>query len=137
MEHEQDLDVNNPRDFIDTYLIEMKRQHASEEPIFTEEGPIVTCQDLFVAGKATTSSTLTFCLLHMVLHPHVQNSIQKELDIVVGRNRRPSVADKHRLHFANAVITEVMRINPAVPMVIPHRAVKNTTLNGWEVPQKN
>lgn len=35
MEHKQDLDVNNPRDFIDTYLIEMKRQHASEEPIFT------------------------------------------------------------------------------------------------------
>jgi len=62
----------------------------------TEEGLIVTCQDLFVAGEATTSSTLAFCLLYMVLHPHVQNSIQKELDIIVGRNRRPSVADKHR-----------------------------------------
>jgi hypothetical protein len=62
----------------------------------TEEGLIVTCRDLFVAGEATTSSTLAFCLLYMVLHPHVQNSIQKELDIVVGRNRRPSVADKHR-----------------------------------------
>jgi len=35
VEHEQGLDVNNPRDFIDTYLIEMKKQHASEEPIFT------------------------------------------------------------------------------------------------------
>jgi len=62
----------------------------------TEEGLIVTCQDLFVAGEATTSSTLAFCLLYMVLHPHVQVSVQKELDIVVGRNRRPSVADKHR-----------------------------------------
>jgi len=28
-----------------------------------------------------------------------------------------------------------MRINPAVPMAIPHRAVKNTSLNGYEVPQ--
>ena len=35
LEHEQGLDVNNPRDFVDTYLIEMKKQHASEEPIFT------------------------------------------------------------------------------------------------------
>jgi hypothetical protein len=35
MEHEQSLDVNNPRGFIDTYLIEMKKQHGSEEPIFT------------------------------------------------------------------------------------------------------
>ena len=40
-----------------------------------------------------------------------------------------------RLHFANAVITEVMRINPAVPMAVPHRAVKNTTLNGYEISQ--
>ena len=35
----------------------------------------------------------------------------------------------------NAVITEVMRINPSVAMAIPHRAVKNTTLNGYEIPQ--
>jgi cytochrome P450 len=56
----------------------------------------VTCQDLFVAGMETTSNTLAFCLLYMVLNPHVQNSIQKEMDSVVGRNRRPSVDDKHR-----------------------------------------
>ena len=62
----------------------------------TEEGLIVTCQDLFIAGEATTSSTLAFGLLYMVLQPHVQNSIQNELDIVVGRNKRPSVADRHR-----------------------------------------
>jgi cytochrome P450 len=62
----------------------------------TEEGLIVTCQDLFVAGGETSSSTLAFCLLYMVLHPNVQNSIQKELDTVVGRNRRPSVEDKQR-----------------------------------------
>jgi cytochrome P450 len=62
----------------------------------TEEGLIVTCQDLFVAGEETTSSTLAFCVLYMILHPHVQNAIQKELDAVVGRNRRPSVEDRHR-----------------------------------------
>jgi hypothetical protein len=35
LEHEQGLDVNNPRDFIDNYLIEMKQQQASEQHIFT------------------------------------------------------------------------------------------------------
>lgn len=134
-EHEQSLDDSNPRDFIDTYLIEMKKQNTKEESIFTEEGLIVTCQDLFVAGEETTSSTLAFCLLYLVLHPTVQNAVQKELDSVVGRNRSPSVEDKHRLHYVNAVITEVMRINPAVPMTIPHRAVRRTSLNGYEIPK--
>jgi hypothetical protein len=40
-----------------------------------------------------------------------------------------------RLHYANAVLTEVMRINPAVPMTVPHRVVKDTTLNDYTVPK--
>jgi hypothetical protein len=28
-----------------------------------------------------------------------------------------------------------MRINPAVPMTIPHRAVRRTSLNGYEIPK--
>jgi hypothetical protein len=28
-----------------------------------------------------------------------------------------------------------MRINPAVPMAVPHRAVKDTTLNGYKIPE--
>jgi cytochrome P450 len=62
----------------------------------TEEGLIVTCQELFIAGGDTTNNTLAFCLLYMVLHPKVQSAIQEELDSVVGRNRRPTVEDKHR-----------------------------------------
>jgi hypothetical protein len=63
----------------------------------TEEGLIVTCQDLFTAGGDTTDNTLGFCLLYMVLHPHVQSAVQRELDSVVGRERRPSIEDKQRL----------------------------------------
>jgi hypothetical protein len=40
-----------------------------------------------------------------------------------------------RLHYVNAVITEVMRINPAVAMTIPHRVVQDTTLNGYTIPK--
>jgi hypothetical protein len=35
----------------------------------------------------------------------------------------------------NAVLTEVMRINPAVSMTVPHRVVKDTTLNGYTIPK--
>lgn len=134
-EHEENLDENNPRDFIDTYLIELRKQNTNTESIYTEEGLIVTCQDLFTAGGDTTDNTLGFCLLYMVLYPHVQNAVQRELDSVVGRDRRPSIEDKHRLHYVNAVLTEVMRINPSVPMTVPHRVVKDTTLNGYTIPK--
>lgn len=134
-EHEQNLDENNPRDFIDTYLIQMRKQKTNAESIFTEEGLIVTCQDLFNAGGDSVDNTLGFCLLYMVLHPHVQSAVQRELDSVLGRDRRPTIEDKHRLHYVNAVITEVMRINPVVAMAVPHRVVKDTTLNGYTIPK--
>jgi cytochrome P450 len=35
----------------------------------------------------------------------------------------------------NAVITEVMRINPAVPMTVPHRVTEDTNLYGYSVPK--
>lgn len=42
------------------------------------------------------SNSLGFFLLYMVLHPRVQESVQKELDTVVGRDRRPSLDDRAR-----------------------------------------
>lgn len=66
----------------------------------TEEGLIATCNDFFVAGGDTTNNTLSFCLLYMVLHPEVQSAVRKELDSVVGQDRRPSLEDKQRFVFS-------------------------------------
>ncbi|XP_021919682.1 methyl farnesoate epoxidase-like isoform X2 [Zootermopsis nevadensis] len=134
-EHKQVLNENNPRDFIDAYLIEMQKGNSNGNAIFTEEGLIVTCHDFFVAGGDTTNNTLVFCLLYMILHPQVQNAVQEELDSVVGQDRRPSVEDRQRLHYVNAVISEVMRINPVVPLTVPHRVTKDTNLHGYTIPK--
>jgi cytochrome P450 len=61
-----------------------------------EEGLITICLDLFSAGGEAIASTIGFCLLYMVVHPNVQKAVQKELDAVVGRDRRPTLADRAR-----------------------------------------
>jgi cytochrome P450 len=63
---------------------------------YTEEGLIILCLDLFAAGAESVSNSLGFYVLYMVLHPTVQEAVQKELDTVVGRNRRPSLEDRAR-----------------------------------------
>lgn len=68
----------------------------------------MTCQDLFNAGGDSVDNTLGFCLLYMVLHPHVQSAVQRELDCIVGRDRRPTIEDKHRLVSERTVL----RITP-------------------------
>jgi cytochrome P450 len=62
--------------------------------LLTDEQFIVVSMDLFMAGSETTSNTMEFALLYMILHPEVQKKVQAEIDSVVGSNRFPSILDK-------------------------------------------
>ena len=54
-EHKESIDHENPRDFIDVYLTEMK-----SNPSLDEEHLAVICVDFFQAGSETTSTTLNW-----------------------------------------------------------------------------
>ena len=62
-----------------------------------EEQFIVTTLDLFAAGAETTSNTLEFGILYMILNPKVQERVQEEIERVVGRDRLPNTSDKPKL----------------------------------------
>lgn len=63
----------------------------------------------------TIAATSTFLLL-MILHPEVQNRAREEIDAVVGRSRLPSHEDQPNLPYTEAVLKEVLRWNPPVPL---------------------
>ena len=52
----------------------------------------------------------------MALHPEKLRKAQAELDDVLGMERMPKISDKVNLPYVNALIKEVMRWNPAVPL---------------------
>jgi cytochrome P450 len=52
--------------------------------------------DFFIAGSRTTSTTLDYIFLMMLLYPDVQRRAQAELDAVVGRGRLPQLADRKK-----------------------------------------
>ncbi|XP_048190228.1 cytochrome P450 2C14-like [Perognathus longimembris pacificus] len=70
-EHEKTLDVNNPRDFIDCFLMNMEQEKHNKQSEFTYENLVTCATDLFAAGTETTSMTLRYSLLLLVKHPHV------------------------------------------------------------------
>lgn len=134
-EHEKTMDENNARDLIDVYLREMKLQGSNPASTFTEEGLITICLDLFTAGGETMSTSLGFSLLYMLVHPNVQKAVQKELDAVVGRDRRPTLQDRASLHYTEAVLSELIRVSSVAPVTPPHRATQDTKLNGYFIPK--
>jgi cytochrome P450 len=50
--------------------------------------------DFFVAGADTTSVTLSWAMLYLLHNPDVEKKVQEELDLVVGRSRLPTLADR-------------------------------------------
>lgn len=54
--------------------------------------------------------------LAMVLYPEVQKKAQAELDAVVGADRFPTFEDRAQLPYVDAMVKEVLRWNPVVPM---------------------
>ena len=60
---------------------------------------------MFEAAAATTYSALTWFILYMVLHKNVQEKIQAELDIVVGKDRMPIMDDAKNMSYLTSSCT--------------------------------
>ncbi|KAM9358030.1 uncharacterized protein ABDE67_003530 [Symphorus nematophorus] len=132
--HKKDIDQSNPRDYIDTFIIEMEK-HKEFDLGFTETNLALCSLDLFLAGTETTSTTLLWALVYLIKHPDVQDKVHAEIDRVIGQNRQPAMADRSNLPYTNAVIHEIQRMGNIVPLNGLRMAAKDTTLGGYFIPK--
>ncbi|XP_021483500.1 cytochrome P450 2C29-like [Meriones unguiculatus] len=134
-EHQESLDVTNPRDFIDYYLIKSKQENHSQHLEFTLENLARTVSDLFDAGTETTSTTLRYALLLLLKYPHVTAKVQEEIDRVVGRHRRPCMQDRSHMPYTDAMIHEVQRFIDLVPNNVPHAVTCDIKFRNYLIPK--
>ena len=71
----------------------------------------------------------------MTMFPHVFRKAQAEIDAVIGRDRLPTLADRPRLPYINAVQRETLRWNPVGPLGIPHATLEDNVYNGYLIPK--
>ncbi|KAM4616998.1 cytochrome P450 2J2-like [Polymixia lowei] len=133
--HKQNFNPSSPQDYIDAFLIEMENHKADPELGFDETNLVLCSLDLFLAGTETTSTTLLWGLLYMITHTHIQEKVQGEIDGVIGRFRQPSMADRPRMPYTDAVIHEIQRMGNIVPLNAPRMANRDTTLGGFVIPK--
>ncbi|KAK3097752.1 hypothetical protein FSP39_012812 [Pinctada imbricata] len=91
--------------------------------------------DLIGAGFDTTATTLRWGLLLLASNPNVQEKAQREVDEVLGYGRRPSLTDKSRLPFTEAITLEVLRMGSTAPLSVPHSALEDTEIYGYTIPK--
>ena len=69
-----------------------------------------------LADALQTATTLRCFVLAMILYPNVMRKAQDELDTVVGRDRAPAFDDIPELTYIQAVLRELLRWKPVIPL---------------------
>lgn len=128
-EHESTFDEHEPRDLIDSYLVEIKKGR----PGFNKEQLVISIVDLFAAGSETSSTTLRWAVLFLILNPEIQKKCHEELDLLASHT--PCLSDMSSLNFCQATILETLRLGCIAPGTLLHKALVDVEIAGYHIPK--
>lgn len=116
-------------------LIEARSQgdHSQVPP---EEKKVIawTAQTIFAGGSDTTVGTLRAFVLAMMLYPRVQQKAQEEIDRVIGPHRLPGFQDQIKLPYISALVKEMLRWFPVVP-IVGRKTDSEVFVRGYRIPK--
>ena len=89
-----------------------------------------------IAAAIDTSSVLSeWAMSELVKNPSILKKAQDEIDKLVGKDRRVHEDDLLHLNYLKCIAKETFRLHPSGPFIIPHEALKDTTICGYHVPK--
>ncbi|KAH7668543.1 Cytochrome P450 E-class group I protein, partial [Dioscorea alata] len=91
--------------------------------------------DMVFGGTETTSNTVEWAMAELIQKPEMMKKAQQELEQVVGKDNMVEESHLPKLTYLGSVIKEVLRLHPALPLLVPHCPSSTCTINGYTIPQ--
>jgi len=126
-QHEDNLDEENPRDYVD-YLILENRKNA-DIGYHSIAGSIL---HLYLGAGDTLTNTMRWLCIILSLHPEVQTKCHAELEKCYDENQ---FYLEKECPFVCATLEEVFRFRP-VGDTLPHYTSKDISFQGRTIPKK-
>lgn len=135
--HERTYQEGVARDYIDSFLSEMKRPGQQKETM-TRDVLRSNASSLFGAGSETLRSSTEWLLMMCAAKPEVQTRIRSEIDSVIG-DRGPGSRvlweNRTRMPYTQAFIWETARCEPVNPFGFMRRAREDVRVSGYVIPR--
>ncbi|KAK8405906.1 hypothetical protein O3P69_006965 [Scylla paramamosain] len=84
-----------------------------------------------LGGSMAISNIVMRLLAHILQNPHVMDALRAEIDEKIGRERTPTLQDRHEMLYSQAVLYEVLRVTSSP--VVPHVATEDSSVGGYAV----
>ncbi|KAG1824846.1 cytochrome P450 [Suillus subaureus] len=112
------------------YLLENRSSHK-----LSQEEMAYLAGSLFGAGSDTTAVAIMYVVMASACYPKAQETVQEQLDIVVGRDRTPTFDDYNSLPQIEAFMLECLRWRPVVTLGFAHCASTDIVYKGMCIPK--
>ena len=133
-EHIESFDRENIRDLADSF-IGLKEETLEMKNVGLHFPQLATIlEEIIAAGFDTSATAMRWVILCLIKSPNIQEKVYEEIDKVLG-DRPPSISDRSNMPYAEAVILETLRFKTPIPLSLPHAAVKDAVLCGYDIPK--
>ncbi|XP_027627884.1 cytochrome P450 2K6 [Tupaia chinensis] len=134
LDHHHKLDKNDPRSFIDAFLVRQQEEKDTSTTYFSNDNLVALVSNLFAAGTETTASTLRWGILLMMRYPEVQKKVYDEITKVVG-SAQPRIAHRIQMPYTDAVVHEIQRFANILPTSLPYVTTTHVKFKNYYIPK--
>lgn len=112
----------------------LDEQMKAENSWLTDDNIRAVILNTTAGGFSTSLQTLKSLFFYLLHNPRVTAKIQREIEDKIGQ-RLPTVEDRNSLPYSEAVILETLRCSSIVALGLPHIAMEDIRLDGYDVPK--
>ncbi|PUZ70422.1 hypothetical protein GQ55_2G228700 [Panicum hallii var. hallii] len=121
-------------------LLQLRQEEGAKGFELTDDGIKAITKDMIAAGTETTAVTLEWAMVELARNPRVMAKLQDEIACVAGDTEQVAIAEPelNRMVYLRAVIKEVFRLHPPVPLLLPRESMAAAAVQGgrYEIPAK-
>ncbi|RLN34314.1 hypothetical protein C2845_PM03G32430 [Panicum miliaceum] len=126
-------------DFMDV-LLQLREEEGDEGFELTDDGIKAIAKDMIVAATETAAVALEWAMAELAGNPRVMAKVEDEISRVSGDAKQPAIAEAElsRMCYLRAVVKEVFRLHPPLPLLLPRESMSPAAVQGgrYEIPAK-
>ncbi|KAG1328121.1 Cytochrome P450 71A1 [Cocos nucifera] len=108
---------------------------AKEHKLTTEQVKAIL-SDMFSAGTETSYAILEWAMVEIVRNREVMKKLQEEVRGIANGNGLVREEELNEMSYLKAVVKEVPRLHPPLPLLLPRESMDDCRIQGYEVPKK-